>query len=151
MKQSITVFILIFPLFLFAQKIGVQQFEYVSQLKSLEEKTDFISGKGFAKKGSENELKFVRKAYIKRTQEFDEEIITIQHDTIVYSLIDPKKFAVFKKAIESHYSKSPESNFLKGKLVYKKKRYTIVLKEVNRPISNDEISKTYSFSIVNNN
>jgi hypothetical protein len=93
-KITFLFFSLLFASIAFAQKIGGQQLEYTSQLKSLEEKVDFFLSKGFAQESKidDKTIKLVRKLFQKKIQEFDYEIITIENDKIVYTLIDPKKW-----------------------------------------------------------
>lgn len=135
-----------------AQKIGLQQFEYTSQLESLERKCDFFMSKDFAKESSNKDsvIVFVKRIYIKRTRSFDEEVIKISNDGITYSLCDPKKYATFKKAIEAFYKRVSDDKNTIDKIVYVKKRFKIVLTETEHTLENQTKPITiYNFKISN--
>lgn len=154
MKRILVILFILLAYSLNAQKIGLQQFEYTCQLESLEKKSDFFMSKQFAKESSNKDsiVKFVKKIYIKRTQEFDLETITVFSDTITYSLQDPKKYATFKKTIESSYKRLQENESPKNTIIYRKKRFTIRLTEKEITLQNPNRPTTiYNFSISNNN
>lgn len=151
MTKKITIILLLFSSIAFSQKIGRVQLEFTSQLKSLEEKVDFFLSKGFAQesKMSDKKIKLVRKLYQKKTQEFDYEIITIFNDTIIYTLLDPKKSAAFKKMVDDSYKRQSEKNIINDTVVFIKPNFTIRLIE-NEIQLEEKTKKAYNFLITNN-
>jgi len=151
MTKKLILSLLFFTSVAFGQKIGRQQLEHISQLKSLEEKVDFFLSKGFAQESKMNDktIKLVRKLYQKRSQEFDYEIITILNNTIIYTLLDPKKSATFKKMVDDSYKRQSAKNIVNDTIVYFKTNFTIKL--IESEITLDEkTKKAYNFLIVNN-
>lgn len=134
-----------------AQKIGLQQLEYTCQLNSIEKKSDFFMGKKFAKVSSIRDTitKFTKKIYIERTKDFDEETISLSGDTIIYSLQEPKKYASFKKMIEISYTRLSSDSKKSNEIIYRKKKYTIILSETEIE-SNLKPITIYNFTIYNN-
>lgn len=151
-RKILLSFLLLFASFASAQKIGGQQLEYTSQLKSLEEKIDFFLSKGFAQESKMNDLnvKLIRKLYQKKSQDFDYEIITIVNDKIIYTLIDPKKAVTFKKIVSDNYKRQTENNVVNDTIIFTKPKFKIKLIE-NEIQLEDKAKKAYNFAITNSN
>ncbi|NRT15829.1 hypothetical protein HNP99_002189 [Flavobacterium sp. 28A] len=135
-----------------AQKIGLQQLEYTCQLKSIETKSDFFMSKQFAKISNSQDsiVRFSKKIYINRIQDFDEETISILKESIIYSLEDPKKYANFKKMVERAYVRLQNvENNSENIIIYKKKKYTLILTETVVK-QNSKLTTIYNFTIYNN-
>lgn len=149
-KKIISPLLLLFVSIGFAQKIGGQQLEYTSQLNSLEEKVDFFLSKGFAQESKMNDqnIKLVRKLYQKKIQEFDYEIITIENGKIIYTLIDPKKSATFKKMISDKYKRQTEKDVINDTIIFTKPKFTIKFIE-NEVQLDEKTRKAYNFVITN--
>ena len=150
-KKITPLLFLLFASIACAQKIGGQQLEYTSQLNSLEEKVDFFLSKGFAQesKMDDKNIKLVRKLYQKRSQEFDYEIITIANGEIIYTLIDPKKSATFKKMVSDNYKRQTAKDVINDTIIFTKIKFTIKFIE-NEIQVNEKTKKAYNFVITNN-
>lgn len=153
MKKILTLTLFCITISVKAQTIGIQQLENVTNLKSIEEKCNFFYSKNFVKDISIENSKtiLVKKKFDKRLQNFDQEIITIENDTITYSLISPKKYIKLKEAIEYYsYKKITNQSSIDSKTYYEKKRFIVKLFESKVIDETSKVVLFYNFSIYKN-
>jgi len=130
-----------------AQTLEPFQLEKIYKLKTLEKKCDYLYEKGFVKESSNNsqEVKLIKKKFIKRTQDFEIEAVKILNDTIVYLLNDPKSYVKFKQKIDYYYKEEPKStNSLE--INFKNRNEFFKVREIDNSKENNERSKFYSFT-----
>lgn len=143
MKQFILTIFFLFTISISAQTFNVENIEKIHQLRPLEKKLVYLFNEGFVQENINESsiIKLVKKKFNKRTQSFDKEIITLNRDTITYSLNDPKKYIKFKKSVLFIYGKHDSKLSNSNKLVYNAKLKFIIFKETG-----EQLEKFYNFS-----
>ena len=143
MKQFTLTIFLLFAISINAQTFVAYEIENIYQKKTLDKKLVYLFDEGFVQENNAGSsiIKLIKKKFNKRTQSFDKEIITMNNDTITYSLNDPKKYLKFKNSVLSDYGKNNINLSKSNKLVYNYKRKFIILKETE-----EQSEKFYNFS-----
>lgn len=145
MKTFFTLFLL-FTLQSYAQTISYSEFQSMFDDRSAENKQEFLLNKGFSKETDTiiPQIQFTKKKFIKKTQDFEYEIITFKKDTVIYFLNTPKQILNILKDVKRHYYIDETSTPIKNAKRYIKRDLKIIVQESKElfPNSNNKTNFT---------
>ena len=130
-----------------AQTLALMSFERIYDLNSVENKCDALYKEGFAKESNtkNTSIRLIKKKFIKSQQAFEEEIITISKDTLIYSVSNPKQYIKIKKDVDYWYTKekSTDTNIL----IFKRKSKVLSVTESDETRDGNKSIKLFNFAL----
>lgn len=130
-----------------AQSISLYDLEKIYKLETVEKKCDYLYVKGFVKESTNEsrEVKLVKKKFIKRTQDFEVEVVKISNDSIIYLLNNSKSYVKLKNNVDHYYKEEPKSSNSLD-INFKNRNKIIRVREIDNLQENNERTKFYSFT-----